>query len=284
MPLLGAHMSIEGGAFKALDRGKEIGCDVIQIFTKNNNQWKSKPISIDEIKIFKDNINKTNVKPVASHDSYLINLASPKKDVYVQSLDAFCDEIDRAEALTIPYLVFHPGSHLDDTETNGIKRIANSINIILSKKSKINLTLLFETTAGQGSQLGYKFDQLGKIIELIKRKDKIGVCVDTCHIFAAGYNISTPSGYVQTFEEFDKVIGLDRIKLFHLNDSKRELRSRIDRHEHIGKGMLTLTAFKLLLQDKRFQHLPMILETPKGKDMKEDKINLKVLRSLIKSI
>jgi deoxyribonuclease-4 len=281
MPLLGAHMSIEGGVSKALDRGKEACCDAIQIFTKNNNQWKSKPLLPDEIKIWQDNINKTNVKPIASHDSYLINLASPKKDVYAQSLDAFCDEIDRAEALAIPYLVFHPGSRLFDTETNGIKRIANSINIILSKKSKINLTLLFETTAGQGSQLGYKFDQLGKIIELIKRKDKIGVCVDTCHIFAAGYNISVESGYIKTFEEFDKIIGLDRIKLFHLNDSKRELASRVDRHEHIGKGKLTLDAFKFLLSDKRFQNLPMILETPKGKNMKEDKINLKILRSLI---
>ncbi len=281
MPLLGAHMSIEGGIFNAPLRGKEAGCDVIQIFTKNNNQWKSKALSDKEITAFKENLDKTGIKAVASHDAYLINLASPNKDVYKKSLTAFYDEMNRAEELGLPYLVFHPGAHLGEGEDIGIKRIADSINLLQSKKAKTNLTLLLEATAGQGTNLGYRFEQLADIINLIEQKEKIGACIDTCHIFAAGYDISTKDGYTKTFEEFDKIIGLKRLKLFHLNDSKKGLASRVDRHEHIGKGMLGLNAFKMLLNDKRFQNIPMILETPKEKDMKEDKKNLKILRSLI---
>ena len=189
--------------------------------------------------------------------------------------------MNRAEELGLPYLVFHPGAHLGEGEDIGIKRIADSINLLQSKKAKTNLTLLLEATAGQGTNLGYRFEQLADIINLIEQKEKIGACIDTCHIFAAGYDISTKDGYTKTFEEFDKIIGLKRLKLFHLNDSKKGLASRVDRHEHIGKGMLGINAFKMLLNDKRFQNIPMILETPKEKDMKEDKKNLKILRSLI---
>ncbi len=281
MPLLGAHMSIEGGVFNAPLRGKKAGCDVIQIFTKNNNRWESKKITDKEITAFKENLNKTGIKAAASHDAYLINLASPNKDVYKKSLTAFYDEIERAEALGLPYLVFHPGAHLGEGEDAGIKQITDSINLLLSKKPQANLMLLLETTAGQGTNIGWRFEQLAKIINLIEQKEKIGVCIDTCHIFAAGYDITTEEGYTKTFEEFDKIIGLKKLKLFHLNDSKKGLASRVDRHEHIGKGMLGLKAFRMLMNDKRFKDIPMILETPKGKEMKEDKINLSTLRSLI---
>jgi deoxyribonuclease-4 len=274
-------MSIEGGVFNAPLRGKKIGCDVIQIFTKNNNQWKSRAITDKEATDFKENLNKTGIKAVASHDAYLINLASPNKDVYKKSLIAFYDEMQRAEELGLPYLVFHPGAHLGEGEEYGIKRIADSINLILSKKLAANVTLLLETTAGQGTHIGWRFEQLSEIINLVEQKEKMGVCVDTCHIFAAGYDISAEEGYIKTFDEFDRIIGLKRLKLFHLNDSKKGLASRVDRHEHIGKGMLGLNAFRMLMNDKRFKDIPMILETPKGKDMREDKINLKVLRSLI---
>ncbi len=274
-------MSIEGGVFNAPLRGKEIGCDVIQIFTKNNNQWKSKKITDKEITAFKENLIKTGIKAVASHDAYLINLASPNKDVYKKSLIAFYDEMERAEKLGLPYLVFHPGAHLGEGEDIGIKRIAESINLHLSKKSGTNVMLLLETTAGQGTNIGWRFEQLSEIINLVEQKEKMGVCVDTCHIFAAGYDITTEEGYTKTFDEFDRIIGLKRLKLFHLNDSKKGYGSRVDRHEHIGKGKLGLNAFKMLLNDERFKDIPMILETPKEKDMKEDKENLKVLRSLI---
>lgn len=274
-------MSIEGGVFNAPLRGKEVGCDVIQIFTKNNNQWKSKKLTDKEITAFKNNLNKTGIKAVASHDAYLINLASPKKDVYKKSLDAFYDEMERAEELGLPYLVFHPGAHLGEGEGAGIKQIADSINLLLSKSKSNNLMLLLEATAGQGTHIGWRFEQLAKIINLIEQKEKMGVCIDTCHIFAAGYDITTEEGYTKTFDEFDRIIGLQRLKLFHLNDSKKGLASRIDRHEHIGKGMLGLKAFKMLLNDERFKDIPMILETPKEKDMREDRRNLKVLRSLI---
>ena len=274
-------MSIEGGVFNAPLRGKKIGCDVIQIFTKNNNRWESKKITDKEITAFKENLERTGIKAVASHDAYLINLASPNKDVYKKSLIAFYDEMQRAEALGLPYLVFHPGAHLGEGEDMGVKQIADSINLLLSKKPKINLILLLETTAGQGTNIGWRFEQLAKIINLIEQKEKMGVCIDTCHIFAAGYDISIEEGYTKTFEEFDKIIGLKKLKLFHLNDSKKGLASRVDRHEHIGKGMLGLSAFRMLMNDKRFKDIPMILETPKGKEMEEDKINLSTLRSLI---
>ncbi len=229
-------MSIEGGIFNAPLRGKKIGCDVIQIFTKNNNQWKSKSLTDKEIIASRENLNKTGIKAVASHDAYLINLASPNKDVYKKSLIAFYDEMERAEKLGLPYLVFHPGAHLGEGEDIGIKRIAESINLHLSKKSGTNVMLLLETTAGQGTNIGWRFEQLSEIINLVEQKEKMGVCVDTCHIFAAGYDITTEEGYTKTFDEFDRIIGLKRLKLFHLNDSKKGYGSRVDRHEHIGKG------------------------------------------------
>src|SRR3989338_2156732 len=279
--LLGAHMSIEGGVENAPLRGKKAGCQVIQIFTKNNNRWNSRQLTDKDINNFKKNSSDTGVIPSASHTAYLINLASPNTEIYKKSLEAFYDEMERAERLGLPYLIFHPGAHLGSGENAGIKNVAESINIFLEKANNLKLILLLETTAGQGSHLGYKFEHLSEIIKIVDEKGKIGVCLDTCHIFAAGYDISNEYGYKKTFENFNKIIGIDRLKAFHINDSKKGLGSRIDRHEHIGKGRIGLTAFRLLLNDLRFNNIPMILETPKGKTAREDKRNLSVLRGLI---
>ena len=274
-------MSIEGGVENAPLRGKKAGCQVIQIFTKNNNRWNSRQLTDKDIENFKKNSFDTGVIPSASHTAYLINLASPNTEIYKKSLEAFYDEMERAERLGLPYLIFHPGAHLGSGEDAGLKKIADSINVLLKKADGFKLMLLLETTAGQGSHLGYKFEHLSEIIETVDEKEKIGVCLDTCHIFAAGYDISNEYGYKKTFEDFNKIIGIDRLKAFHINDSKKGLGSRVDRHEHIGKGKLGLTAFRLLLNDTRFKNVPMILETPKGKTMMEDKKNLSVLRGLI---
>lgn len=275
-------MSIEGGVENAPLRGKKAGCQVIQIFTKNNNRWNSRQLTDKDIRNFKENSIDTGVIPSASHTAYLINLASPNTEIYKKSLEAFYDEMERAERLGLPYLIFHPGAHLGSGENTGLKKIADSINILLKKASDFKLMLLLETTAGQGSHLGYKFEHLSEIIEMVDEKGKMGVCLDTCHIFAAGYDISNEYGYKKTFEDFNKIIGIDKLKAFHINDSKKELGSRVDRHEHIGKGKLGLTAFRLLLNDTRFKNVPMILETPKGKTMREDRRNLSVLKGLIR--
>ncbi len=279
--LLGAHMSISGGMFMSLERGKSIGCQTIQVFTKNVNQWKAKLLTKKDIEDYLEHQRKTGISPVVAHDSYLINLASPDPESYEKSIEAFFIEMERAEKLGIPYLIFHPGAHLGSGEEEGLKRIADSINWVYKRARGFSLKLLLETTAGQGTNLGYSFEQLARIIDLVDKKKYMGVCYDTCHTFAAGYDIRDKSSYNKTFEDFDRVIGLERLKVFHINDSKKGLGSRIDRHEHIGKGMLGIEAFRLLLNDKQFKDTPMILETPKGKEMKEDIMNLKILRGLI---
>jgi deoxyribonuclease-4 len=276
-------MSIEGGVENAPLRGKKAGCQVIQIFTKNNNRWKSRKLTVQDINNFKKNSLDTGVIPTASHTAYLINLASPKSEIYRKSIEAFYDEMIRAEMLGLPYLIFHPGAHLGSGEDAGLKKIADSINILLKKTNGFKLMLLLETTAGQGSHLGYKFEHLSEIIKMINQKERVGVCLDTCHVFAAGYDISTEYGYKKTFDIFDRIIGIERLKAFHINDSKAELGKRVDRHEHIGRGKIGLTAFRLLMNDERFENIPMILETPKGKTMREDKRNLSVLRMLRKA-
>ena len=280
--MFGAHMSIAGGLDKALERGEKINCRTIQIFTKNNNQWKAKEITDEDLRRFHNLYNKSRISPVVAHDSYLVNLASPDPDLHRKSMEAFFIEMERCEKLRIPYLVFHPGAHVGSGEKAGLKKIAQSINLLLKKGKGFKVSLLLETTAGQGTTLGYKFDHLAEIIKMVRQKKSIGVCVDTCHIFAAGYDITTPKGYKKTFETFNKMIGLDKLKVIHLNDSRKELGSRVDRHEHIGKGFLGLKPFQFLVNDKRFVDIPKILETPKGPDLKEDVENLKVLKGLIK--
>jgi deoxyribonuclease-4 len=280
--LIGAHMSISGGVFNAILSGEELGCTTIQIFTKNNNQWKAKELTSAEVEQFFEEQKRTNISPIVGHNGYLINLASPKNDVFALSQESMLVELQRAEKLSLPYLVMHPGSHLDSGEKEGIKKIAGAINRLHQKTSGYKVKICLETTAGQGSTLGYKFEQLAQIIDLVKENQRLGVAYDTCHTFAAGYDIRTKKAYADTFKEFDKVIGLSRLMVFHLNDAIKELDSRVDRHTHIGEGKIGLEGFRLLMNDKRWEKIPKILETPKEGGMERDIKNLSVLRSLVK--
>ncbi|MCK4339741.1 MAG: deoxyribonuclease IV [Candidatus Cloacimonetes bacterium] len=277
---LGAHISIAGGVFNIFERAKNITANSIQIFTKSNNRWFSKPYSKDEIEKFLKLLKEFNPYSIFAHDAYLINLCSPNPETEKKSIDAFMDEIKRCDQLNLPYLVMHPGSHLGKGEEWGLNKIIENFNNTLNKNPDRNVTILLETTAGQGTNLGYRFEQLKYILDGVERKDKFGVCVDTCHIFAAGYDISTESAYEKTFVEFDEIIGLEKLKVFHLNDSKHPVGSKKDRHQHIGKGEIGLEAFRYLLNDNRFSDIPMVLETPKDDTKNMDVENLKVLRSL----
>lgn len=281
-PKLGAHMSIAGGVDKAITRGREVGCETIQIFTKSSNQWRAKPLSEEEVERFRKNQEQFNISPIVAHDAYLINLASPDREgLLAKSREAFLVEMERAETLGIPYLVMHPGSHLGEGVDAGLQTIAESFDWLFSRTDGYSLQVLLETTAGQGTNLGFTFEQLRRIIDMVDAENRFGICLDTAHVFAAGYDITTREGYEQMWEEFDKILDLERLKAVHLNDSKKDLASRVDRHEHIGKGKLGLEPFRMLLNDERFERVPMILETPKGPDYEEDKENLSVLRGLI---
>jgi deoxyribonuclease-4 len=279
--LLGAHTSIAGGVSKSIDRAEKLGFTAMQIFTKNNNRWFQKKLDEKEINAFKSKLHKSNIKFVVSHNSYLINLCATKKTILEKSRKAFRDELDRCELLGITHLNFHPGAHLGSGEEEGIKRIAESLNIAHEKTKNYNVSSMLETTAGSGTTIGYRFEQLRKIIDLVEAKERMTVCIDTAHIFAAGYDIKDPKPFNEVIKEFDKIIGLERLKCFHMNDSKKPLGSKVDRHEHIGKGFIGLEGFKNIMNDKRLNKIPKILETPKGKDQKEDLINLRTLRNLI---
>lgn len=280
-PLLGAHMSIAGGVDKSLLLGKTVDCDVIQIFTKSSRQWASSPYGKEEIETFAHNQKETGIQTVIAHDSYLLNLGSPDTRLRKKSIAAFIDEFERCETLGIPNLVAHPGAHVGAGEEAGIKHIARSLDEVHKACPGYKVKVTLEITAGQGSNLGYRFEQIGKIIDATQENDRLRVCFDTEHAFAAGYDIRTKEGYERTFSDFDKMIGLERIAAFHLNDSKKEFHSRVDRHEHIGKGHIGVEGFRLLMNDRRFWGLPMCLETPKGPDLNEDRENLTLLRSLI---
>ena len=282
-PRLGAHMSIAGGLYKAIPRGEDVGCEAIQIFTKSNNQWRAKELADDEVARFKAAVQESQISPVIAHDSYLINLAIPEPELLERSRQAFLVEMQRAELLGIPCLVMHPGAHKGSGEEAGLRSIADSFNWLHQQTPGYQLKVLLETTAGQGSHLGYRFEQLGSIISMVEQGDRLAVCLDTCHVFAAGYDITTREGYDSMWQEFDQQLGLDRLLAIHLNDSKKGLGSRVDRHEHIGQGTLGLEPFRMLVNDTRLTHVPMVLETPKGKDYAEDKENLAVLRGLLSS-
>jgi deoxyribonuclease IV len=281
-PLLGAHMSIAGGVGNALLDGKKVKCDAIQIFTKSSRQWAAKPYTKDEIEQFESNREETGITTIIAHDSYLLNLGSPDSSLRKRSVAAFIDELERCETLGVSNLVAHPGAHVGAGEAAGIKTIAKSLDEIHKACPAYKVKVTLEITAGQGSNLGYRFEQIGAMIDATKQSDRLRVCFDTEHAFAAGYDIRTKAGYERTFSEFDDAIGIERLAAFHLNDSKKEFNSRVDRHEHIGKGFIGVEAFRLLMNDKRFWGLPMCLETPKGPDLKEDRENLTLLRSLIK--
>jgi len=281
--LLGAHMSIAGGVHTALERGNSIGCDIIQIFTKSSNQWKAKPLTDDDVRLFNEAKEATGISIVVGHTSYLVNLASPDPLIYEKSVNSLRLELERSEALGLPSLVLHPGSHLGEGEQAGLKRIAKSLDAVHKSLPGLTVKIALEITAGQGTNLGFRFEQIARIIELTSEPDRLAACFDTCHAFAAGYDIRTRKTYTATMQQFDDVIGLDRLAVIHLNDARKELASRIDRHEHIGKGQIGLDGFRWLLNDRRLAKIPMSLETPKGKDLKEDVENLATLRALIKA-
>ncbi|MGH7812016.1 MAG: deoxyribonuclease IV [Candidatus Binatia bacterium] len=282
-PLLGAHMSIAGGVGNALIDGKKVDCDAIQIFTKSSRQWAAKPYSKEEIAQFHANRKETGITSIVAHDSYLLNLGSPDAGLRKRSIAAFIDEMERCEVLGVSNLIAHPGAHVGAGELAGIKTIAKSLDEVHKACPGFKAKVTLEITAGQGSNLGYRFEQIGDIIDATKESDRLRVCFDTEHAFAAGYDIRTKEGYERTFSEFDEAIGLDRLAAFHLNDSKKEFHSRVDRHEHIGKGFIGVATFRMLMNDKRFWGLPMCLETPKGPDLKEDRENLALLRKLLKT-
>lgn len=278
--LLGAHMSVAGGLDQALIRGRAAGCDVIQIFSKNSNQWKAKPLSPEEISNFKKAREETKVFPALVHSSYLINLCSPKEEEWRKSIDAFYIEMERVESLEMPYLILHPGAHLGAGIEAGIAKAAEALNELHVRSAGFKMKVLIELTAGQGSCIGHRFEEVAAILDQIKEPDRIGVCFDTCHAFAAGYDMRTQSDYDETMAALDRTVGLRRVSAFHLNDCKKELGCRVDRHEHIGQGKMGEGAFRFLMNDPRFFGIPMVLETPKGKDLKEDVMNLTLLRSL----
>ena len=234
--LLGAHMSIAGGTFNAFLHGEKYGCTAIQIFTKSSNQWRAREFTDEELEKFHAEQKRTSIDPVIAHDSYLINLCSPDNALLKKSREAFLVEMERCERLKIPHLVTHPGSHIDKGEDWGIKRIAESISWLHGRSEGYKVRIALETTAGQGSNLGHKFEQIASMIDQSSRPERLAVCLDTCHIFAAGYDITTREGYEKTISEFDRIIGLERLAVIHINDSKKGLGSRVDRHEHIGKG------------------------------------------------
>ena len=283
MPLLGAHMSVAGGIYKAAEESEAHLCQTVQVFTKNASQWKGKPLSQEDIDNFRRAARKANLKHNLSHNSYLINLASPDDEMFAKSIEAFVDEMQRAEQLELDYLVAHPGSHLKTGEEAGIARIANGLDEIHRRCPDFKVMILLEITAGQGTNLGCKFEHMAGILKLVKHAEKLGICIDTCHAFAAGYPLFPKADYDATWQEFDTLIGIKKLKAFHLNDSKKGLGSRVDRHEHIGKGALGLEPFRLILNDPRFASLPMVLETPKeeGDNHDMDGVNLTVLRNLI---
>ena len=280
-PLLGAHMSIAGGVNNAVLQGKEVGCDTVQLFTKSSRQWASKPLGKDEIARFHQAKKETGLNTVVAHDSYLYNFAAPDDVLRKKSVAGLIDEMERCEALGVMYLIAHPGAHVGTGEEAGIQMIAKSIDEMHRACPEYETKLAIEITAGQGSNLGYRFQQVRQIIDASKNSDQLRVCFDTEHAFAAGYDLRTTEGYERTFAEFDETIGLGLLVAFHLNDAKKDLGCRVDRHEHIGKGFIGLEAFRLLMNDRRFWGLPMCLETPKSDDCHEDRENLATLRNLL---
>jgi deoxyribonuclease-4 len=283
MPLLGAHMSIAGGYYKAVEAARAAGCEVVQLFTKNNNQWRGKPLTDDDAARFQAALAEHGIVHPLSHDCYLINLATPDESLWQRSIDAFTDELQRAERLGIPYVVTHPGAHTTASEADGLARVAAALDEVHRRTRGIRAACLLENTAGQGTSLGWRLEHLRAILDSVREPERLGVCIDTCHLLAAGYPLSGEREYRSTIRALDENVGLERIRAFHLNDSRRELGSRVDRHAHIGRGHVGLDGFRRLLNDRRFRRVPMYLETPKEQEHGEemDVVNLRVLRGLV---
>ena len=278
--LLGAHMSIGGGVHTAIERGCSIKCTAIQMFVKNNMQWFARPLTREEIRAFLEHQERGALLSIFGHANYLINLAATNPQFHANSIRALSEELIRADQLELPFLVMHPGAHLGAGEEAGLDKIIDSINQVFRKIPKLKTKIALETTAGQGSCLGHRFEHIAYIIERVREPERLCVCVDTAHIHAAGYDISSESAARKTFREFDRVIGLERLATIHVNDSKTPRGSRVDRHQHIGKGEIGLGAFRFIMRNRRFRKIPKVLETPKDKEMREDIANLKTLRGL----
>jgi len=277
--LLGAHMPTTGGLHRAIISGHEIGCTAVQLFTASPRQWRARPLSQEEIQAFAKAREETNIHTIISHDSYLINLAAPNGDILQRSREAFLEELQRAESLNITWVVTHMGAYLDSSEEDGLAVLGESVRLLLQQTEGMKAGIALETTAGQGTNLGYRFEHLARIIDAAGGSERIGVCFDTCHVFVAGYDIRTPETLSATLDEFDRVIGLDRLKVIHVNDAKKPLGSRVDRHEHIGDGELGRETFRILLQEPRLTHVPVILETPDAEKMHPE--NLRRLKELL---
>jgi deoxyribonuclease IV len=278
--LLGAHMSIAGGVNMAIERARSIGCTTMQMFVKNNMQWFARPLTRDEIRTFLEHQQRSELLSVFAHANYLINLAATNGQFHTNSIRSLSEELVRADQLELPFLVLHPGAHVGAGEEAGLEKIVESIDRVLSGLPKIKTRIALETTAGQGSCLGHKFDHLVYIISRVREPERLCVCLDTAHVFASGYEIGSEGSVRKTFREFDRVVGLDRLVAIHVNDSKTACGSRVDRHEHIGKGKIGFPAFRFIMGDRRFRKIPKVLETPKRKDLREDVTNLKTLRTL----
>ncbi|MBI3892488.1 MAG: deoxyribonuclease IV [Candidatus Wallbacteria bacterium] len=277
----GAHMSVAGGLHRAFERGREVGCRAVQIFTKNARGWKSTPLAPPDVKLFRDELEAGMAGATCAHASYLINLGAPGGPVAERSLAGIVDELQRCEVLGIPFLVLHPGAHMGAGEEAGLDRIAANLDGAHAACPGFRVRILLENAAGQGTCLGHRFEHLEGILARVHEPDRLGVCFDTCHAFAGGYDIRTSEGYEAATAEFDRRVGLDRIRIIHVNDSKKGLGCRVDRHEHIGQGEIGLEAFRCLVNDARLADVPKILETPKGDDMAEDFMNLRTLASLV---
>jgi len=273
-------MSIGGGVHTAIERGCSINCTAIQMFVKNNMQWFARPLAREEIGAFLEHRQRRDLLAVFAHANYLINLAGANPQFLANSIRALTEELTRADQLELPFLVLHPGAHLGAGEEAGLDKIVKSIDRIFGKIPKVKTRIALETTAGQGSCLGHRFEQIAYIIANVREPERLCVCLDTAHVFAAGYDIGSEAAVRKTFREFDRVIGLNRLAAIHVNDSKTARGSRVDRHQHIGKGQIGLDAFRFIMRDRRFRKVPKVLETPKGKEMREDVINLRTLRGL----
>jgi deoxyribonuclease IV len=274
-------MSIGGGVHRAIERGRSIDCTAMQIFVKNNMQWFARPLLPEEISAFLDHAQRKELHAPFAHANYLINLAATNPQFHVNSLRALSEELVRADQLELPFLVMHPGAHLGAGEAAGLAKIIGSIDKVFARLPKIKTRIALETTAGQGSCLGDRFEHLAAIIANVREPERLCVCLDTAHVFAAGYDIGSEAAARKMFREFDRIIGLDRLVALHLNDSKTGRSSRVDRHEHIGKGKIGLDAFRFIMRDRRFRKIPKVLETPKGKDLAEDVENMRTLRGLL---
>lgn len=281
MLYLGAHMSVAGGLHNAIKDAVASDSDSVQIFTKNQRQWKAKPTADEDAALFKQKFIEAGLRQVISHNSYLINMASPKDDLWEKSIAAQKNELERAQQLDVPFVVAHPGSHVGSGRETGLDRIVDALNRIHAELPGLETITLLETTAGQGTNLGSTFEDLSYILERVAAPERLGVCFDTCHVFAAGYDIRTPETYAATLDEFDRVIGLDQIRAFHFNDSKFDLGLKKDRHELIGKGFIGVEGFRNFMNDARFDGKSAYLETEKGDNLEEDIAAIKLLRSLV---